>query len=347
MKRRTFLLTSAASAALLPMAANAAGDMNPAIAPLYEAARPEGEVTWYVVPMDSETAERVGKKFTELFPGIKVNVVRSTATVAFQRLNQDIDTGVANCDVLTTSNMAHAEDLKGRELLTKYNPVRREEVLPAFQGVDPDDMYHVTTAGPMGIVYNTDQVSSEDAPTNWPDLLDPKWKGKIAIGHPGFSGYVGIWAVKMRELYGWEFFEKLVEQDPYIGRSSIDVVTTSAAGETAVGAGPTTSALIAAEKGNPMAIVAPTDGLVVITSPSMILKNAPHPEAAKLFMEFLLSKDIAEMTVEKFSTPIRGDVQVREGVIPLSEVKVITASKDQIISQVSETAEMFRDTFGI
>lgn len=347
MKRRTFLMASAASAALLPLAAKAESHMSDAIAALYEKAKPEGEITWYVVPMDSETAERCGQLFTSLYPGIKVNVVRSTATVAFQRLNQDLDTGVANCDVLTTSNVAHAEDLKGRDLLTQYAPIRKEEVLPAFQGADPDDMYHVTTAGPMGIVYNTEDVSEADAPKNWPDLLDPKWKGKLAIGHPGFSGYVGIWAVKMRELYGWEYFEKLVEQDPYVGRSSIDVVTTTAAGETIVGAGPTTSALIAAEKGNPMAMLAPTDGLVVITSPSCILKNAPHPEAAKLFMEFLLGQEIGELTSENFSTSIRGDVPVREGVIPLSEVKVITATKDQIINEVSETAEMFRDTFGI
>ena len=117
MKRRTFLLTTAAMTALMPLGAQAESHMSEAIAALYETAKPEGEVTWYVVPMDSETAERVGQKFTELYPGIKVNVVRSTATVAFQRLNQDIDTGVANCDVFTTSSLAHAEDLKGRDLL--------------------------------------------------------------------------------------------------------------------------------------------------------------------------------------------------------------------------------------
>ncbi|GGE45087.1 ABC transporter substrate-binding protein [Primorskyibacter flagellatus] len=347
MKRRTFLMTTAAAAALLPLAANAASHMDEKIAPLYEAAKPEGEITWYVVPMDSETAERVGQKFTELYPGIKVNVVRSTATVAFQKLNQDIDSGVANCDVLTTSNVAHAEDLKSRDLLLKYAPMRKGEALAAFQGADPDDFYHITTAGPMGIVYNTDLVSEAEAPKNWPDLLDPKWKGKLAIGHPGFSGYVGIWAVKMEELYGWDYFDKLLEQDPYIGRSSIDVVTTTAAGETAVGAGPMTSALISAEKGNPMATIVPTDGMVIITSPSCILKNAPHPEAAKLFMEFLLGKEIAELTVDQFSTPIRGDVTPREGVAPLTEDNVITATKEQIIDGVSVTAEKFRDTFGI
>ncbi|WP_158971162.1 ABC transporter substrate-binding protein [Chachezhania sediminis] len=343
MKRRTVLTALATVLALAPLTAASAET----IEELYEKAKPEGEVTWYVVPVDSETAERMGNRFTELYPGIKVNVVRSTATVAFQRLNQDIDTGVANADVLTTSNMAHAVDLKGRDLLMSYTPIRKGEVLADLQGVDADDMFTITTVGPMSIVYNTDLVSEEEAPRNWTDLLDPKWKGKVAIGHPGFSGYIGIWAVKMRELYGDEFFEKLAAQDPYVGRSSIDVVTTTAAGETAVGAGPGTSALISAAKGNPIKLVAPTDGTVLITSPSMIMKDAPHPEAAKLFMEFLLGTEIAEIAAGNFSTPIRPDVATREGVPSIDQIKVITATTGQILEEVAPSAEKFRDTFGI
>src|SRR3546814_19147939 len=56
---------------------------------LYQAAKSEGELTWYIVPFASATAERMGAAFTEAFPGVKVNVVRTTATVAFPRLNQD------------------------------------------------------------------------------------------------------------------------------------------------------------------------------------------------------------------------------------------------------------------
>src|SRR3546814_9579138 len=95
----------------------------------------------------------------------------------------------------------------------------------------------------------------------------------------------------MRELYGWEFFEKMAAQDPRIGRSSIDAVTNTASGETIVGAGPSASSLIATSKGNPIANIYPTDGTVIITSPSAIMKTAPHPNAAKLFMEFLRSEE--------------------------------------------------------
>ncbi|RAI03780.1 ABC transporter substrate-binding protein [Acuticoccus sediminis] len=343
--RRQFIVTTAALAAsaALPRLAFAA----PSLDDLYEAAKAEGEVTWYVVPMSSESAERAGAAFTAAYPGVKVNVVRSTAEVAFQRLNQDISTGVANCDVLTTSNIAHAMDLKSRDLLAIYTPIRKDEVFEEFRGIDPDDAYHVSVAGPMSIVYNTDKVTEVDAPKNWPDLLDPKWTDHVAIGHPGFSGYVGMWAVKMKELYGWDFFETLAEINPHIGRSSIDVVTTTASGETLVGAGPTASALISAAKGNPIAVIYPTDGTVVITSPSAILADAPHPNAARLFSEFLLGPEFAEVVAADFGNPIRPGVPLAAGVVPFDEMKVITATTDQMINGIPELAEEFRDTFGI
>src|SRR3546814_12870585 len=119
----------------------------------------------------------------------------------------------------------------------------------------------------------------------------------------------------MRELYGWEFFEKMAAQDPRIGRSSIDAVTNTASGETIVGAGPSASSLIATSKGNPIANIYPTDGTVIITSPSAIMKTAPHPTAAKLFMEFLLGRECAEVVDDECSTPNRTGVAMREGEI--------------------------------
>ena len=341
--RRTFLAAAAATAALRPFGARAQTSLDQ----LYEAAKAEGELTWYVVPMSSESAERAAAKFTETYPGVEVNVVRSTAQVAFQRLNQDIDTGVNNADVFTTSNIAHAIDLKQRGLAAKYTPLRRDEVFEEFRGIDPDDAFHTVIAGTMAILYNTDEVSEADAPKNWPDLLDPKWKNTVAIGHPGFSGYVGLWAVKMKELYGIDYFEKMAEQDPYIGRSSIDVATTTASGETTVGAGPAASAGISAARGNPLAVVYPTDGTVVITSPTVIPEAAPHPNAARLFLEFQLGPEFAQVIADDFGNPIRPGVTLAEGVPALDEIKLISATTEQMIDGVPEIAEEFRDIFGI
>src|SRR3546814_6000665 len=97
----------------------------------------------------------------------------------------------------------------------------------------------------MCIVYNTEQVTEAEAPKHWPDLLEPNWKGKVAIGHPGFSGYVGIWTVKMRELSGWAFFAKMAAPDPRLGRSPIAAVTNTPSGEPIAGLWPSASSPLA------------------------------------------------------------------------------------------------------
>lgn len=341
--RRTFLAASAAAATLSPRGVFASTQLDA----LYEAARAEGELTWYIVPLASETAEQAGARFTEKYPGIRVNVVRSTAQVAFQRLNQDIQSGINDCDVLSTSNVAHALDLKGRDLLMPYRPEAIDGLIEDFRNADPDDMYQTILASTVGIIYNTNEVSAEEAPKAWTDLLDERWSDRIAIGHPGFSGFVGVWAVKMRELYGWEYFETLEALRPYVARSIIDVSTTTAAGETAVGAASTASSLTSATRGNPVAVNYPTDGTVVVTSPSCILKNAPNPNAAKLFSEFLMGPEFNEVVASTFGTPIRTGSAVQEGVMPLDQIPFITASNDQLVNEIPEIAEAFRDTFGI
>lgn len=126
---------------------------------LHDAARKEGELTWYTVPQTSEIAEKMGRTFTSRYPGVKVNVVRTTAQVAYQRLNQDLKAGTPNCDVFTSTDLAHYVDLKGRNLLLKYasgsrsaGQARAEHgprlVFPRFKLFhDGPDLQHAEGAG--------------------------------------------------------------------------------------------------------------------------------------------------------------------------------------------------------
>ena len=180
--------------------------------------------------------------------------------------------------------------MKATGALEKYVPDNSSKVLDIYKNYDPDGYYFVTSAGMIGIGYNTSKVKEADAPKNWTDLLDPKWKDNIALGHPGFSGYVGTWALTMRNQYGWDFFEKLAKNNPRIGRSINDTVTMLNAGESSIaGSGPVGTLLESVQKGNPLAMIYPTDGTVLIIAPSGIMKGCKHPNASRLFMEFLLS----------------------------------------------------------
>ena len=240
--------------ALAPAAARA--DMKA----LEEAAKKEGELTWYVAHYTSEGAEELGAEFTKLY-GIKVNVVRTTAQVAYQRLLQDLKNNQIVCDVFSSTDVGHYVRLKAEGKFEKYTPETASKILPEFRNFDPDGYYHTTSAGLVVITYNTSKVKPEEAPKKWTDLLDIKWKGKVSTGHPGFSGYVGTWVLMMKNLYGWSYFENLEKNKPQIGRSINDTVTALVAGERQVAAGADGSTLFSAARGNPLAVSYPSDGV--------------------------------------------------------------------------------------
>ena len=316
------------------------------LAAIEDAARKEGSVTWYTAHTDGETAEAVGRGFTARYPGIKATVIRTTAQVAYERLVNDLKNGVAQCDVFSSTDIGHYITLKSKKALAQYVPEAASKVSPEFQGLDPDGYYFPTSAGTVLITYNARLLQAEDAPKNWPDLLDPKWRNKVSVGHPAFSGYVGNWVLAMRKLYGWEYFEKLEKNRPQIGRSINDTVTMLNAGERVVAAGPGGTTLARMDKGNPLALVYPTDGALLMVSPSAVMANAPRPNAARLFMEFLLSEEAAQIAVKFRGDSLRPEVKPLAGAKPLNEVKLIKLTPAEILKGIPEVIEQWRDTFG-
>src|SRR4051812_7832088 len=332
-------LAIAAAFVLGPMTAHA--DMKA----LEDAAKKEGELTWYVAHYTSEGAEELGADFGKMY-GLKVNVVRTTAQVAYQRLTQDIKNNQTICDVFSSTDIGHYVRLKAEGRLEKYTPETAGKIVEAFRNIDPDGFFHTTSAGLVLLTYNSTKVKAEDAPRNWTDLLDPKWKGKISTGHPAFSGYVGTWVLTMRKLYGWSFFDKLEKNKPQIGRSINDTVTALVAGERQVAAGADGSTLFSAARGNPLAISYPSDGSVLIIAPSAIVKGTKHPNAAKLFMEYLNSVEASKINTKHFAVPLRPEVPAPPGAKPVSEVKTVRPTIAEIDKGVPEVIEQWRDTFG-
>lgn len=316
---------------------------------LHDAAKHEGEITWYAGQLAAEPAEAVGRAFTMRYPGVRVNVVRSTSQVAFQRLSQDMRAGIAQCDVLSSTDYGHSTFLKRQGALMEYRPKNAEQLLEFVRKAgDPDGYFHVFYIGVHLIARHKGKVSDADAPRTWQDLLDPRWRNQMAVGHPGYSGAIGAWAVVMRKLYGWNYFTALEKNKPQIGRSSIDPVTALNAGERSIGvAVPSASTLLSMARGNPLDLIYPRDGTVVVPSPSSIQKNAPHPNAAKLFMEFATGPEYFKVTREFYNESLRPDVPPPAGATPLDSVPVLVPTPQELEAGVAEVKEQWRDTFGI
>src|ERR1700761_8083374 len=338
--RRTLLAATAAAA--LPWGARANG-----ITPdLVEAAKKEGSVTWYIAQVDTETAEGMGRAFTAKFPGVAVSVIRTTGQVAYERLLQDLKNNAPQCDVFSSTDISQYPPLKKRGALANYTPAGAATLLPPFaKASDPGYMYPSSATAHV-LIYNSQKIKPEEAPTKWTDLLDPKYKGRVATGHPAFSGCTGIWVLALTKKYGWAYFEKLAKNNPRVGRSGNDPVTLINAGECLVGPAPGNTAFQQVDKGNPIVPAYPADGATLCLGPSSVVASAPHPTAPRLYMEWLMSDDFSKLSVANHGDPVHPGVALTSGQKPLDQVPVMSLSMQETAAGIQDIIERWRDTFG-
>jgi len=328
------------------LATPAVAQMSEAETKLYEAAKSEGELSWYVAQFTTGVAEDFAANFTSIYPGVKVNVIRATGQVVYSRLSQDLRNRVAQADVFSGSDQTHLVELKENGNLLQFTPENATKLRKPYLNLQPDGYWYTSSANPTVMAYNTNHISAADAPTNWTDLIDPKWKGKVALSHPGFSGSTGSWAVMMRRLYGDEFFTKLEANDPLIGRSLSDPPSTLIAGERSIGIGTLGTVTRHKLAGNPIEIIYPTDGAKLTLSGTAIPANAPHPNAAQLFVNYLLSEQGSARMVAAGLQPLRPEVAPPEGTKALDEILTDNPSLEELIEGVQPVIELWRNVFG-
>lgn len=314
---------------------------------LYEAAKKEGSVVLYTSQFTAERAERACMAFKEKYPGVGCSPVRASGSVTFQRVMQEIQAKSVQADVYSTSDQSDLVELRSGGHLASFKPDNLANALKVVRDLsEPQGYWVVSNVAPVGIAYNTDLVSEDEAPRKWEDLSDPKWKGQIAIAHPGFSGSANVWAVAMRDLYGWEYFEKLEKNEPHIGRSIVDGYNLVVSGERKIALAPINGTEEGAVLGRPVKAVYPEDGVFLPPSASAVLSAAPRPNAARLFLNFLLSAEMSQFLAEQYRFPLRPDVPKPGTLRALDEMKLIFPKEGDGSAEL-EVQQLFRDTFGI
>lgn len=271
---------------------------------LEKAARQEAPMTWYVSFYGTATAEKAVAAFSAKYPGLTVKVVRATTGGMFQRLNQDLRANNVVASVVTMSGIGdhYGELLRGKHL-AEYTPTSAGKILDAFKPAIVSNYVYPMAGGLMAMAYNNKVVSAADAPKAWSDMADPKWKGKIAVGHPGFSGFDAALVAWLSGEKGWDYFKGIKANDPLVQRSTFDSITSLSSGERAIAPMPDGVAAPVIAKGNPVTVVYPTDGSLLITGLTSIMKGAPQPNTAKLFTEFLLGPEHAKILIENYYDP--------------------------------------------
>jgi iron(III) transport system substrate-binding protein len=215
--------------------------------------------------------------------------------------------------------------------------------------VDRDGLHATVCAWLSVIGYNTDQVKREDAPKSFADLLDPRWKGKMVKGHPGYSGAIlTVTFLLVREL-GWPFFEKLAEQKIMQVQSAAEPPKKIQAGERAVMAdGNDYNLALLKERGQPVESVYATEGTPLIVVKCGIFRNAPNPNAARLFENFMFGAEAQQMFVDAFAhRSFHALVKEKPGRTPLSAIKLLNADPAAVLAQSEDIKARYTKIFGV
>ena len=220
-----------------------------------------------------------------------MRVERTGAERVFQRIGQEYTSRIYAVDVVNSSDAAHFIVWKREGILEPYVPEDVAKLYPE-EHKDPDGMFATFRAWVCVIGYNTNMVKAEDAPKSYADLLDPKWIGKIVKAHPSYSGTIMTATFQMSRDLGWEYFEKLAKQKVMQVQSSADPPKKLALGERAVMAdGNEYSMFIRRRRAARSRSSIATEGSPLIVGPNAIFKNAPNPNAARLFQSFCFSPE--------------------------------------------------------
>src|SRR5438067_2075319 len=149
------------------------------------------------------------------------------------------------------------------------------------------------------VAYNTQLVKPEDAPEGFLSLLEPKWMGKLVKAHPGYSGLILTATYAMARDLGWGYFEKLAKQKVMQVQSGVDPPKKVALGERAAMVdGADYIALQNKDKGAPIEVDYPVEGAPLINSPNAVFKGAPNPNAARLFQNWMCSREGQQALVD-------------------------------------------------
>ena len=314
---------------------------------LVSAAEAEGSVTWYTGIYDLGTAEAVAELFEETH-GIPVTVFREGSGTIHQRYKQEAESGVHEADVVSLSADSLLLDLKESDLLAQYTPPNASNLLPDFQDYDPDGYFHTSGALYVVIAYNTELVPESEAPSTWQEFAGDEWSGQIAMPHPTASGSIGMWAVQMYMDYGEDYFSQLASIDPFIGGSGNDPIPRVAGGERMLGLTGDFSACIEAQNGSPIANIFPDDGAIAVQTGTGIAADAPNPNAARLFADFLMSREVSELYgTERCLAPIRDDVQPGPGVPNPADIEAVRPTQEEMDEHYEDVIELFRREFGV
>ncbi|HET7008593.1 MAG TPA: extracellular solute-binding protein [Candidatus Binatia bacterium] len=307
-------------------------------AKLVEAAKKEGKLVWYTSTNVTESKPLLDD-FEKTY-GIKGEIFRASGEKTLNRIVTEGRAGRWDYDVVTISEVDALMDAK---LLGSYRSPEARTFIPEFK--DANGYWTAVYVNYATIGYNTKLVSEKEAPKQWEDLLDPKWKSKISIDQEQYSWYGTLHKAWGRER-AQKYMRAIAKQDIQWRKGHTLIAQLMSAGEFPLGVVYAHRTEEMKTRGAPIEWVNTVNPLVVTLNSAGISPKPQHPNVARLFIDFLLSKPAQQRLRSLRRIPARPDVEPFSPRMEQSKLKLVT-NPVETGAQFNATIKEFRETFGL
>ena len=285
--------------------------------------------------------ELIKPSLKKQFPDLDIQWFQAGTEKVMAKIAGEIEAKKVQADLIMVADPSYYITLKEQNLLQKYESPARKDIQ---MNKDAEGYWTGVRISNMIIAYNTSKVSEADAPKSFKDLLDPKWKGKIAMPSPLLSGTAYVTAGVLSDKYGWEYFEALKANGLKVEEGNSAIQNKLVRGEYLAVIILEENILKIADKGEPVKVVYPADGTVIIPSPIALFSTSKNQDAAKLVLDWFLSKEGQEVIVKGWMHSVRNDVAPPKGAPALKTFadKAFQPDWAKLAKDNEKVKEMFR-----
>ncbi len=233
--------------------------------------------------------------FEKAHPDIEIKWVRESTGVITDKLLEEKANPQADVVIgLAATSLAL---LNEEHMLMPYEPKGFKQLKPAYSDSAKPPSWFGSDVWGSAICFNTAEAKKFNLPkpASWKDLLNPIYKGKIIMPHPGSSGTgyldVSAWLQMWGEKEGWKYMDALHENIAYYTHSGSKPCKQAGAGEIPIGISFEFRASLEIRSGKPIEAIFPSEGLGWDIEANALMKDAKNPDAAKKLLDWLASKE--------------------------------------------------------
>lgn len=302
-------------------------------------AEQEGALTVYTTDPEDGTAQMLAA-FNKLFPKIKTNYLRLQAGALYAKITSERRAHTYQVDAMQISDMGFVLDFQKRGGYAQYVSPEMAAYKPGYKS-QPEGYWTWGGIIMAGIAYNPKIVPPDQAPKSWQDVLDPKWANQISVKVSNSGLQHETW-YELRRLFGDDYWNKFAKLNPRAFDSYVQQFDRAVNGEDKIIDTAQYSGYLQFEaKGAPIAFVYPEAGLPAGPETWGVVADSPHPQAARLFMDWFLA--VPGQTAygnALFINSGRDDVPPPPGGVSVSKLKLLFPADWQAFLQ---TRKQFAD----